>query len=118
MPKIIFRPAPTPPPFVPPTPVPTENIIHLNPRQFSYSDVVSCYFENLVNVPEHDVVEFRQYSEPNEEFYIYGSIDLESISQSSPYQFTADYSSAETTYFYLVFFKGDDNVGSIILNFD
>ena len=41
MPKIMFRPNPTPPPFVPPTPVPTDNLLQITPYPFEADEEFS-----------------------------------------------------------------------------
>lgn len=51
MPKIMFRPAPTPPPFVPPTPPAIENSIHFTPYPFDEETAITIKLSNL-NVPQ------------------------------------------------------------------
>lgn len=51
MPKIIFRPAPTPPPFVPPTPPAIENSIHITPYPFDEDTAITIKLSNL-NLPQ------------------------------------------------------------------
>lgn len=58
MPKIIFRPNPTPPPFVPPTPEPTENLVHINPYPFNEGDSLQVTLSNLAPFSGYIEVEF------------------------------------------------------------
>lgn len=51
MPKIMFRPAPTPPPFVPPTPPVIENSIQITPYPFNEDTAITIKLSNL-NLPQ------------------------------------------------------------------
>ncbi|MEE1145390.1 MAG: hypothetical protein UHS32_01285 [Bacteroidaceae bacterium] len=53
MPKILFRPAPTPPPFVPPVPsYDTEVHFIVEPYPYEYGESVDVTFE-MFNLPNH-----------------------------------------------------------------
>ena len=49
MPKIMYRPNPTPPPFVPPVPpVPTEPYVTISPYPFGSDEPINCRIFNVV----------------------------------------------------------------------
>lgn len=52
MPKVIFRPNPTPPPFVPPTPIYPENSISFSPATFNIGQSVVATIHKVVTTPE------------------------------------------------------------------
>ena len=54
MPKVIFRPNPTPPPFVPPTPPIDEDSVKFNPSSFSEGQTINATVFNIVAIEEHD----------------------------------------------------------------
>lgn len=61
MPKIIFRPNPTPPPFVPPTPVPTENLVSISPYPFGDYDQITVVFSNIIIPTGYSFIDFDMH---------------------------------------------------------
>ncbi len=57
MPKVIFRPNPTPPPFVPPTPIYPENSISFSPATFNIGQSVVATIHKVVTTPETTKIE-------------------------------------------------------------
>lgn len=58
MPKIIFRPNPTPPPFPPPGPVEPSNLLKITPYPFGPEDVCDVEIINLQEINDHKQVAF------------------------------------------------------------
>lgn len=101
MPKIIFRPNPTPPPFVPPTPEPTENLVHINPYPFSYGDTLQVSLSNLAPFSGYIEVEFGM-DIPGEGAFVSCGV-IAQIGEPIPSNFSVftDYNSNEVEYFAL-----------------
>ena len=101
MPKIMFRPAPTPPPFVPPTPVPTENLIHINPYPFNEGDSLQVTLSNLAPFSGYIVVEFGMFVPYEGDVVIYGTIAQAGEPIPTNFNVDIDYSSEEIDYYVL-----------------
>ncbi len=68
MPKIMFRPNPTPPPFVPPTPVYPTNSIELSPFPFNAKQNVDACIHNLTLPSGYDEY-YLCYYVPAEDYH-------------------------------------------------
>lgn len=58
MPKIMFRPNPTPPPFVPPTPPIDQDSVKFNPSSFSEGQTINATVFNISSPEDHDSICF------------------------------------------------------------
>lgn len=115
MPKIIFRPNPTPPPFVPPTPPVIVNGVQITPYPFEESQIISCRLVNVTPPADFDSCEFCQlYDNSGQYITIADASDDEGHLMES---FTAypELSSSETFGFVLLFYKDFAEVQRIIL---
>ena len=71
MPKIIFRPEPSPPPFVPPTPPPATASINMNPYPFSIDENVEVSINGLnITTEYNELILWFGYSE--EDYEVFG----------------------------------------------
>lgn len=101
MPKIIFRPNPTPPPFVPPTPGPTENLTHISPYPFDQQQDLQVSLSNLQPISGYSSVEFGMYVESEGGYIIAGEIAQQDEPIPTNFTIITDYSSDEIEYFFL-----------------
>lgn len=101
MPKIMFRPNPTPPPFVPPTPGPTENLIHISPYPFDQQQNLQVSLSNLQPFSGYIVVEFGMYIESEGGIVIVDTIARQDEPIPTNFTFLTEYSSDEIEYFVL-----------------
>lgn len=58
MPKIMYRPNPVPPPFVPPTPPAPVPSVSINPYPFEADEEIIATFENVIVPESANLVEF------------------------------------------------------------
>ena len=115
MPKIIFRPNPTPPPFPPPGPVYPANSLKITPYPFESGD--ECYFEifNLQQIDDHKNV-ILKCNVPSEG----GSVEIFSMSiDGSPiitsFNGQIDFETADISSFFVEVTKNDDSTYEIPL---
>lgn len=116
MPKVIFRPNPIPPPFVPPTPPIDEDSVKFNPSSFSEGQTINATVFNIVAIEEHDSVRlgFRKTGLG----YVYSSTfshSDESIEQLSV-SFDAPCDSNDFSTVILQFLTDGEVVGAVDLN--
>lgn len=115
MPKIIFRPNPTPPPFPPPGPVYPANSLKITPYPFESGE--KCHFEifNLQQIDDHKKVLLECYvpSEGGASTIYDLSIDGSPIVTS--FATSIDFESADISSFFVEVTKNDDSTYTIPL---
>lgn len=116
MPKIMFRPAPTPPPFVPPGPAPTENLIHITPYPFEEQETIQVALSNLQSLPNYTIVEFGGFSKQEDDFVIFSSIAESGEPIPTNFSVTVYYPSIDIDYFILHVIDEQSVVTNVRLN--
>ena len=94
MPKVMFRPNPTPPPFVPPTPPEPTNIVVLSKYPFEKGEPVLVYFKN-VEVPPAEANTFDIYSNSEQSWYTVWEFYPSLPDESNPFETNFEYDSAD-----------------------
>lgn len=101
MPKIIFRPNPTPPPFVPPTPVYPANSIKLSPFPFNAEQNVDACIYNLTLPSGYDTY-FLCYYVPAEDYYSHMvEIDYETLIKEWSFSIYVEHDSTDISGFFV-----------------
>ena len=77
MPKVIFRPNPTPPPFVPPPPTPTDNLLQITPYPFRADEEFYYKIFNLQQIEDHKLVEFQCHVSSSAEISTIGYLSID-----------------------------------------
>lgn len=98
MPKIIFRPNPTPPPFVPPTPPEPTNIVVLSKYPFMADEPVFVYFDN-VEVPQNVMYSFEVYVNELQNWSTVWEFETSLPNESNPYEIYFEHDSSEISGF-------------------
>lgn len=110
MPKILFRPAPTPPPFVPPTPT-YDTTVYAKTNPFP---VESGYFFTIkfspANVPAFDNVKLWICAEPLQHDDQFASISMTSEDFDKNLDAQAFYNSDAAPYLSIEFYMGGTKV--------
>ena len=111
MPKIIFRPNPTPPPFPPPTPAPTENLVHITPYPFNSGDTLQVSLSNLQPFSGYLTVEFGFFSTSEGDIVVSDVIAQDGEPIPTNFEQYTGYPSNDVEYFVLnvVMQQGFDN---------
>ena len=114
MPKVMFRPNPTPPPFVPPTPPEPTNIVVLSKYPFEAYESVFVYFKNM-EVPTADVYSFDVYNNNEHGWSTVNEFEYGLPSESNPYEASFDIESANINGYRLDCFVGGVSIKTIPL---
>lgn len=113
MPKIIFRPNPVPPPFVPPTPpVPVQVYVKVQPLEYEKREEVRCEIMSAV-LPVYDSWQFKYGVTEDEPTQNLTEIVNSPIVFDTQFyiQVLEDY--MESPYWFLTLYENGNQVGSI-----
>lgn len=116
MPKIMFRPNATPPPFVPPTPPINKDSVKFNPSSFSEGQTINATVFNIESPEDHDSLCFGFHKIGAQ--YVYSSPfshSDESIEQLSV-SFETPCASNDFSEVALIFLVDGEQVGTVDLN--
>ena len=87
MPKIIFRPNPTPPPFDPPTPQPTVNLIRVNPYPWIEYEYITAIFSDIQYPAEWDSCYIDIFDSNDDIWLTSMELSSEDFVENHPYTF-------------------------------
>lgn len=114
MPKIMFRPNPTPPPFVPPTPPEPTNVIVFSKYPFEAQEPVFVYFEN-VEVPQAGSYAFDIYDNVQQGWSTIDEFYTSLPDESNPYEAYFELDSSDIGGYRLQCFVDGELIGTVPL---
>ena len=101
MPKIIFRPNPTPPPFDPPTPPVQNPSVFFNPYPFEPDTPIHAVLTNLTLPSETNVFSFEGYVEQWQDVTALGTYQVSGSPSTIEVDGAFEASSAQISRYYL-----------------
>lgn len=94
MPKIMYRPNPVPPPFVPPTPPEYTNVVVITKYPFEANELVDVYFKN-VEIPLGLTYVFQIHLKEQQLWLAVNDYEQSLPNESNPNKMTFDADSSE-----------------------
>lgn len=115
MPKIIYRPNPTPPPFPPPGPVYPTNSLKITPYPFGSGD--ECKFEifNLQEISDHKRVNLVCSLQSEEYTSVLENMSFNGSPIITSFEIIVDYDSTEISSYFVQVTKNDNSTYNIPL---
>lgn len=86
----MYRPNPVPPPFVPPTPVPTENLLSISPYPFEDFAQITVVFSEIDIPAGYLIVDFDMHDKVNDEWITCKEWETDPFELDTPYQVVSE----------------------------
>lgn len=112
MPKIIFRPNPTPPPFVPPTPPVQNPSVFFNPYPFEPDTPIHVVLTNLDLPANTNKICLQGYVEAWDDWAMFNNVDIEIGQTTVEFDSAVEASSAQISRYQLTCWHVEGGVWS------